>query len=80
MSEVRSVTYGQCPRCGGSLVIGHKCLEDVIERAADSRDPFDSRVAKVARVLQAAGWRDTCDAQWEGLQAALPALEKALTS
>jgi len=35
-------------------------------------------ISDVARILFAAGWRDTCDAQWTGLEAALPELKKAM--
>lgn len=38
----------------------------------------ETQLADVAQLLMAAGWRDTCDAQWAGLEKALPELKKAL--
>lgn len=33
---------------------------------------------RVAGLLKSAGWRDTCDAQWTGLEKLLPELREAL--
>ena len=34
----------------------------------------------IAMILKAAGWRDTCDAQWAGIEAALPELREILAA
>lgn len=38
----------------------------------------EETIANVARILYAAGWRDTCDAQWAGLEKALSELREEL--
>lgn len=48
------------------------------EEVKPAWDASEHLIANVARILCAAGWRDTCDAQWTGLEAALPDLKKAL--
>lgn len=40
----------------------------------------DDKVIRVAEILKDAGWRDNCDAQWTGLEKALPDLAAALTN
>ena len=39
-----------------------------------------NKVQAVVEILIAAGWRDTCDAQWVGIEAALPELRAILAA
>lgn len=38
----------------------------------------DEQLTDIAKMLKAAGWRDTCDAQWDGLKAIIPHLAREL--
>ena len=40
--------------------------------------PTKEQVADVVNILKAAGWRDVCDGQWDGLRAVIPHLRRAL--
>jgi len=39
-----------------------------------------NKVHTVVEILKAAGWRDTCDAQWAGIEAALPELRAVIAT
>lgn len=40
----------------------------------------EEQLREIAGLLKAAGWRDTCDGQWDGLRAVIPGLAFALSA